>query len=131
MMAPEKDRRGYKQRYPCHGRAGLFLYNSNKGQAATATLFGQLRDISLFGAGLELPAILVDRTHLVYAPQENSNLLLQLAIPMAEEQTFTFACQMRWYDKNLDNEIYPFLLGVEFTYPITTQELKMIRGKDR
>ncbi len=125
----ETERRREK-RYKSSEECSIFLSDGPDGLASSASMQGKLQAISFYGAGIILPAILIDRLHLAYAPQESETLTLQLSIsPSSADKTLTIPCKMRWYNKKLDNEPYPFCLGLEFLTPLSTEQLKIIRGK--
>lgn len=115
-----------EERYPCHGKAGLFLADKNAETNMTERLYGQLLDISCSGASLALAEVITDRKHLAYAPMESDRLKLFIVLYLEEEE-FIVPVKTTWFNKKLSEEYLPFRIGMEFVTPITSEQLKKIR----
>ncbi len=123
-MTQEQQR---EERYPCHGKAGLFLADQNGHTALTEILHGQLLDISSRGASLALAEIITDRKHLAYAPMESDRYKLYIVLFLGDDEELITPVKTTWFNKKLSEEISPFRIGMEFVTPLTSEQLKKIR----
>ena len=116
-----------KERFPCHGRAGLFLADSTGGIPVTERLHGELIDISCHGASLALSEIITDRKHMAYTPMESDEFTLYIVLYL-EDGELVVPVHTSWFNKKLSEEELPFRIGMEFLKPILTEQLKKIRA---
>jgi hypothetical protein len=117
-----KERR-HSKRYPCTHKIGIFLAKGEHGTVESATLTGNLVNISSQGAELSLPQILDNRTHLAYTAMESQELLLHLILYYGADQTITVPTEPVWFNRNLSEPLTPFRLGVKFRQPLQTEQL--------
>ncbi|MEN8140021.1 MAG: PilZ domain-containing protein [Thermodesulfobacteriota bacterium] len=125
-----EERRQHK-RHKCRGNCSLYLSRRTDTTPTSSILSGRLQDISLASAGVSLGAILLDRTHLAYAADDEKDLTLQLELPVGEEKSIVVPCRMSWYNKELDDEIFPFRLGLTFLKNVSKEELLAIKNAPR
>ena len=119
-----KERRKEK-RYASQASCRLFFVADNK--ETSAPLEGKLVDISLYGAGVRLANIIVDRLHLAYGAQDSPAKTLHITITLPGDEQLTVPCRVAWYNKELDNGRMPFRLGLEFLQAIDSDQLVRIR----
>ena len=117
-----KNRRQANQ-HPQANKIGIFLAKGEHGPVASATLTGNLVNISRRGAKLSLPQILDNRTHLAYTAMESKELILHLVLHHSIDQTITIPTRPAWFNRNLSEHLAPFQLGVEFIQPLHTKQL--------
>ncbi len=115
-----------EERFPGHGRAGLFLADAHGQTAMTERLHGQLLDISCNGASLALAEIITDRKHMAYAPMESDQFTLHIVFYL-DDGEFIIPVKTTWFNKKLTAENLPFRIGLELLKPITSGQLKKIR----
>lgn len=117
-----------EKRFPCHGKASLFLADKSGGQALTDRLHGQLLDISNHGASMALDEIITDRLHMAYTPMESDRYSLHIVLYLGEEE-YICLVQTTWFNKKLGAEEMPFRIGMEFHEPLTSEQLRAIRNQ--
>lgn len=113
------------KRYPCVHRVSIFLAKGEHGKPTTATLTGNLIDISLTGAGLSLPEILDDQTHLAYTAMESTELLLHVVLKHGDGQEIILPAQPAWFNRSLSEHLTPFRLGVQFIEALQPEQLAL------
>ncbi len=119
-----KERRKAK-RHPCNAKIGIFLAKGEYGTLTSATLIGNLIDLSLDGAGLLLPQILDHRIHLAYTAMESKKLILHLELYHGESEKILLPTKPVWFNRSLSKHLSPFQLGVEFTQNLLPEQLKL------
>lgn len=114
------------KRHPCTAKIGIFLAQGEQGVQASATLSGNLIDLSLHGAGLILPQILDHQTHLAYAAMESKELILHLELYHGEDKKIIVPTKPAWFNRSLSEHLTPFRLGVEFIQHLLPEQIKLI-----
>lgn len=122
-----RDRRQSK-RHPCTNHVGIFLAKGEHGPVESATLTGNLIDISSHGAGLSLPQILDGRIHLAYTAMESNDLILHVMLYHDKEQNIILPTKPVWFNRSLSEHLTPFRLGVEFSTPLLAEQLDLFRA---
>ncbi len=117
------------KRYNTREEVLLFLRSKEGGRQVTEPVPARLIDISMSGAGIMLPRLIVDRNHIFYAPLESSAVVLCLEFPLIttdEGNHFVVSARPVWLDRNLEDEETPFRIGVEFKEKFPVDILKII-----
>lgn len=110
----EKERK--HQRMPTKFNVGLCLYDQRTETKLTREVSCQLSDISSQGAGLKIPQILIDGKHLCYAALDSETINLTLVFHDITNESASTIILARpiWFDRDMNDAVLPFKIGVEF-----------------
>jgi hypothetical protein len=125
----EKERK--HQRIPAKFNVGLCLYDQTTETKLTREVSCQLSDISSQGAGLKIPQILIDGKHLCYAALDSDTISLTLVFHDITDESASTVILARpiWFDRDMDDAVLPFKIGVEFLAQASNELLKNISNQ--
>lgn len=115
--------RRQNKRHPSTYKVGIFLARGEHGSAQSATLAGNLVDISAKGATLSLPEILDGQNHLAYTAMGSSSLILHVKLTHHNGQELLLPAKPIWFNRSLSEHLTPFKLGIEFITPLSKEQL--------
>lgn len=107
-------------------RAGIYLSEGKDGPAISPVLNGQLMSISRRGAGIALPEIMTDRTHLAFEAMDSKTLLLIITLQLDNRESIVLPAKPIWFNKMTHKHFPPFRIGLKFLEPLTLKELNQI-----
>ncbi|MBC8317832.1 MAG: PilZ domain-containing protein [Desulfobulbaceae bacterium] len=110
---------------------GLCLYDQTTGTKLTREVSCRLSDISRQGAGLKIPQILIDGKHLCYTAQDSDTVDLILVFhDITDESASTvILAKPVWFDRDMEDTVLPFKIGVEFLAQASNELLKDISNQ--
>jgi hypothetical protein len=125
----EKERK--HERMPSKLNVGLCLYDQKTGTQLTREVSCRLSDISRQGAGLKIPQILIDGKHLCYTALDSDTVSLILVFHDITDETASTVIYAKpvWFDRDMDDTILPFKIGVEFLAQAPNELLKDISNQ--
>lgn len=116
------------ERMPVKLNVGICLYDMKTETKLTREVSCRLSDISRQGAGLKIPQILIDGKHLCYNALDSDTVHLILVfhdITDESASTVIFAKPI-WFDRDMEDTVLPFKIGVEFLVHASNELLKDI-----
>lgn len=111
-----------ESRNSCDMDVGVYLSRVSDGQALTPVFRGRLVSLSRRGAGIALNEIMAGPTHLAYSPMESDAIRLTLVFLRRDNaESLQVDSRPVWLNKEQDDNIPPFRIGVEFINPLTDE----------
>ncbi|MFH2124463.1 MAG: hypothetical protein ABIJ50_13400 [Pseudomonadota bacterium] len=95
----------------------LYLYNSSDDSRLTGRVPALLVDLTKQGAGLRFPQVLIDGRHIFYAALASDTVFIALVLrsPADDpEKLTTLLARPVWFDRNMEDSVTPFRMGVQF-----------------
>lgn len=111
---------------------GVYLSRGKDGPAVTPVFRGQLISLSRRGAGIALDEVMAGPTHLAYGPMESDTLRLTLVFSLRENDgNLRIDTRPVWLNKEQNEDIPPFRIGVEFIDPLTNELFRQLNRQYR
>lgn len=121
-----------ENRSSCNTEIGVYLSQGDDGTAVTPVFRGQLISLSRRGAGIALDEIMAGPTHLAYGPMGSDTLRLTLVFRLRENDgNLLIDTRPVWLNKEQDEDIPPFRIGVEFVDPLTNEIFRQLNRQYR
>jgi len=114
--APMQNRRRYP-RIPTEQEVDLQLHDLSGNARLTGRVPALLTDLSRQGAGLKLPRILVDGSHLFYTALDSETTFLEIVFRATDdppETTPPLLARPIWLNRDMEDCAMPFRMGVQF-----------------
>lgn len=111
---------------------GVYVSRGEDGPAVTPVFRGQLISLSRRGAGIALDEVMAGPTHLAYGPMESDALRLTLVFPLrGNNKNLRIDTRPVWLNKEQNDDIPPFRIGVEFIAPLTSELFRQLNRQYR
>ncbi len=98
----------------------LYLYNKSNNSQLTGRVTALLLDLSKQGAGLKFPRVLIDGKHLFYAALDSDTIFIIIVFRSTDndpEQVAPLLARPVWFDRDMEDSVMPFRMGVQFIAP--------------
>jgi hypothetical protein len=95
----------------------LYLYDKSTDTQLTERVPARLSDLSKKGAGLKFTQVLIDGRHLFYTALDSETIFIGIIFrPMddASEETPPLLARPVWLNRDMEDNIMPFRMGVQF-----------------
>jgi len=120
-------------RYNIDYNGSLYLCNGQNGTRKSDSIKCQVVDLSRHGAGIITSQTIIDNQHFFLAALESDDTILHLEIDVSTDNinsdALTFAVRPVWFDRVMDKEPKPFMMGVEFFDKISNEDMGLIKKK--
>jgi len=121
-----------ESRNSCNMDIDVYLSYGEDGEAVTPVFRGRLISLSRRGAGIALDEVMAGPTHLAYGPMESDTLRLTLVFHLQEDDdNLRVDTRPVWLNKEQNEDIPPFRIGVEFIDPLTNEIFRRLNRQYR